>query len=242
MAGRHGGAARAAPLARVRGRGPGHPGPRHRRHLGHLHRGPRGAAGAVAVCRARSPGDDLEPLDQLRQDLAVGPGDPRLPPAVADHDRRRRLDLGAAEPHRRRRAGAGQRRPGHRQYLRGARRRAAAGAGHHRRGRSAQRRAGGGAGLRPVAGAATAATRASSAAGSSSTTCRSRWSGSCRRDFRLPTDFTEEAAEPTELWRALQIDEADAERGSHGYFGAAVLAPGQTAATATAELQSLTAR
>jgi putative ABC transport system permease protein len=61
------------------------------------------------------------------------------------------------------------------------------------------------------------------------------------RNFRLPTDFTEEAAEPTELWRALQIDEADAERGSHGYFGAAVLAPGQTAATATAELQSLTA-
>ena len=61
------------------------------------------------------------------------------------------------------------------------------------------------------------------------------------RGFRLPTDFTEEAAEPTELWRALQIDEADAERGSHGYFGAAVLAPGQTAATATAELQSLTA-
>ena len=58
--------------------------------------------------------------------------------------------------------------------------------------------------------------------------------------FRLPTDFTEEAAEPTELWRALQIDEADAERGSHGYFGAAVLAPGQTAATATAELQALT--
>jgi putative ABC transport system permease protein len=59
--------------------------------------------------------------------------------------------------------------------------------------------------------------------------------------FRLPTDFTEEAAEPTELWRPLQIDEADAERGSHGYFGAAVLAPGQSAATASAELQALTA-
>jgi len=59
--------------------------------------------------------------------------------------------------------------------------------------------------------------------------------------FRLPTDFTEEAAEPTELWRALQIDEATAERGSHGYYGAAVLAPGQTVASATAELQSLTA-
>jgi putative ABC transport system permease protein len=59
--------------------------------------------------------------------------------------------------------------------------------------------------------------------------------------FRLPTDFTEEAAEPTELWRALQIDEADAERGSHSYFGAAVLAPGQSAASASAELQALTA-
>jgi predicted permease len=59
--------------------------------------------------------------------------------------------------------------------------------------------------------------------------------------FRLPTDFTEEAAEPTELWRPLQIDEADAERGSHGYFGAAILAPGQSVASASAELQSLTA-
>jgi putative ABC transport system permease protein len=59
--------------------------------------------------------------------------------------------------------------------------------------------------------------------------------------FRLPTDFTDEAAEPTELWRALQIDEANAQRGSHGYYGAAMLAPGQTAASATAELQSLTA-
>ena len=59
--------------------------------------------------------------------------------------------------------------------------------------------------------------------------------------FRLPTDFTEEAAEPTELWRALQIDEATAERGSHGLYGAAVLASGQTAASASAELQALTA-
>ena len=44
--------------------------------------------------------------------------------------------------------------------------------------------------------------------------------------FRLPTDFTEDAAEPTELWRPLQIDEANAERGSHGYFGAAIARPG----------------
>jgi putative ABC transport system permease protein len=60
------------------------------------------------------------------------------------------------------------------------------------------------------------------------------------RGFRLPTDFTEDAAEPTELWRAIQFDEADAERGSHGYYAAAVLAPGETAASATDELKALT--
>ena len=48
--------------------------------------------------------------------------------------------------------------------------------------------------------------------------------------FRLPTDFTEDAAEPTELWRAIQFDMSAAQRGSHGYYAAATLAPGQTAA------------
>jgi hypothetical protein len=47
--------------------------------------------------------------------------------------------------------------------------------------------------------------------------------------FRLPTDFTEDAADPTALWRPLSIDPATAERGSHGLYGAAVLAPGATA-------------
>lgn len=60
--------------------------------------------------------------------------------------------------------------------------------------------------------------------------------------FRLPTDFTEHAAEPTELWRAIQFDMANLQRGSHGHYGAAVLAPGQTAATATEELRALTRR
>ncbi len=60
--------------------------------------------------------------------------------------------------------------------------------------------------------------------------------------FRLPTDFTEDAAEPTELWRAVQIDMANLNRGSHGYYGAAILAPGQTPAAATAELRALTRR
>ena len=60
--------------------------------------------------------------------------------------------------------------------------------------------------------------------------------------FRLPTDFTEDAAEPTELWRAIQFDMSRLQRGSHGYYGAAVLAPGQTAQSATDELRSLTNR
>jgi len=59
--------------------------------------------------------------------------------------------------------------------------------------------------------------------------------------FRLPTDFTEDASDPTQIWRALQLDEANAQRGSHGYYGAAVLAPGATVAAASAELDALTA-
>jgi predicted permease len=60
--------------------------------------------------------------------------------------------------------------------------------------------------------------------------------------FRLPTDFTDNAAEPTQLWRPLQIDEQDLSRGNHGLFAAAVLAPGQTAAAATDELRAITTR
>lgn len=58
--------------------------------------------------------------------------------------------------------------------------------------------------------------------------------------FRLPTDFSEDAASPTQLWRALQLDEAKADRGSHGYYGAGVLAAGATAASASDELRALT--
>ena len=60
--------------------------------------------------------------------------------------------------------------------------------------------------------------------------------------FRLPTDFTSDAAEPTQLWRPIQWDPASLQRGNHGYFAAATLAPGQTAATATAELQAIATR
>src|SRR4029453_2892251 len=59
--------------------------------------------------------------------------------------------------------------------------------------------------------------------------------------FRLPTDFTDEAAEPSELWRPQQIDQTQLSR-SHGYFAAAILAPGQTAASATEELRAITAQ
>jgi predicted permease len=59
--------------------------------------------------------------------------------------------------------------------------------------------------------------------------------------FRLPTDFTDDAAEPTQLWRPMQWDLASLSR-SHGYFAAAILAPGQTAATATEELRAISRR
>ncbi len=58
--------------------------------------------------------------------------------------------------------------------------------------------------------------------------------------FRLPTDFSEDAASPTQLWRALQLDEAKANRGSHGYYGAGVLAAGASATSASDELRALT--
>ena len=58
--------------------------------------------------------------------------------------------------------------------------------------------------------------------------------------FRLPTDFGEDAAEPTELWVPLAM--TGEERGNHGLYGAAELRPGASAAAATAELRDLTAR
>jgi putative ABC transport system permease protein len=58
--------------------------------------------------------------------------------------------------------------------------------------------------------------------------------------FRLPSDFTQDAAEPTQLWRPLRIDPARLNRSNHAFYAAAVLAAGQTPATATAELQAIT--
>ena len=58
------------------------------------------------------------------------------------------------------------------------------------------------------------------------------------RGFRLPSDYTEEVSDPTELWRPAQIDEQTLSR-AHGYHAAALLAPGATGQTATQELSSI---
>ena len=59
--------------------------------------------------------------------------------------------------------------------------------------------------------------------------------------FRLPTDFGDEAAEPTQLWRPMRFDMTQLSR-NHGYYAVATLAPGQTAATVTAELDAICRR
>jgi putative ABC transport system permease protein len=61
------------------------------------------------------------------------------------------------------------------------------------------------------------------------------------RGFRLPTDFGEDAAEPTQVWVPLYLDPATDNRGNHGLYAAAVLARGATAAQASAELRSIAA-
>jgi predicted permease len=58
--------------------------------------------------------------------------------------------------------------------------------------------------------------------------------------FRLPTDFTADAAEPTALWRPLRVGPSNLTRAAHTFYAAGVLAPGQTAETATAELRAIT--
>jgi predicted permease len=60
--------------------------------------------------------------------------------------------------------------------------------------------------------------------------------------FRLPTDFTADATEPTALWRPLRVGPPNLNRTNHAFSAAAVLAPGETPATATAELQAITKR
>jgi len=59
-------------------------------------------------------------------------------------------------------------------------------------------------------------------------------------DFRLPTDYTADAVEPTELWTPLLIDPTSADRDSHSYYAVARLAAGVSAADANHELARLT--
>ncbi len=59
--------------------------------------------------------------------------------------------------------------------------------------------------------------------------------------FRLPTDFNDEAAEPTQLWRPIAWDMTQLSR-NHGYYAVATLAPGQSASSATEELRAMTTR
>ncbi len=61
--------------------------------------------------------------------------------------------------------------------------------------------------------------------------------------FKLPTDYGEDAAEPTELWMPFAIDRGEAEenRGNHGFFAAARLKPGVTAEAASVDLAAVTA-
>lgn len=60
------------------------------------------------------------------------------------------------------------------------------------------------------------------------------------RGFQLPTDFGDDAAEPTSLWMPLWFDPAHTERGSHGFYAAGRLAPGVTLAQLNEELKALT--
>ena len=55
--------------------------------------------------------------------------------------------------------------------------------------------------------------------------------------FQLPTDYGEDFAEPTELWTPLTINPSSPERGNHGFYAVARLAPGATLAQANEELR-----
>ena len=55
--------------------------------------------------------------------------------------------------------------------------------------------------------------------------------------FQLPTDYVIDAEEPTQLWLPFTLNGQN--RGSHGLYGAARLAPGATVEQATAQLAAL---
>lgn len=59
------------------------------------------------------------------------------------------------------------------------------------------------------------------------------------RGFQLPTDFGDDAAEPTELWMPMYFDPKQTDRGSHGFYAAGRLKPGVTATQATDDLAAI---
>ena len=59
------------------------------------------------------------------------------------------------------------------------------------------------------------------------------------KDFRLPTDFSEDFEEPTELWVPLVLDPDPNDRGNHSFYAAGLLAPGFTATQASAEITGM---
>ena len=65
--------------------------------------------------------------------------------------------------------------------------------------------------------------------------------GVAPRGFALPTDFTVDATEPSQLYIPAQLDPASTDHGSHGLYGAAKLKKGATAEKASAELKLVTA-
>ena len=65
--------------------------------------------------------------------------------------------------------------------------------------------------------------------------------GVMRPRFQLPTDFTEDAPEPTTLWTPLYNDPATADRDDHNFYGAARLRPGVSLGAFNRELATLVA-
>ena len=59
------------------------------------------------------------------------------------------------------------------------------------------------------------------------------------RGFQLPTDFVDDAAEPSEMWVPMYFDPAHTDRGSHGFYAAGRLTPGVTAKQASDDLASI---
>ena len=58
--------------------------------------------------------------------------------------------------------------------------------------------------------------------------------------FRLPTDYREDFAEPSELYAPLVLPTDPNDRGNHGLYAAATLAPGATIAQVNTELKAMT--